>query len=738
MAAEVHTMNAGLTRLDAPDALRDLPGWLIWKLEPAAHPGGKPRKVPYYADGGRRFGKQGTREDRARLTTFAAAKRAAARRGAAGVGFALMPEFNICSLDFDGCVSDGVVNPDVERLVTGTYAEFSPSGTGVRAFMRGALGNRKDAHGGQFGFETFSTNGFVTWTGEALPITEMMGTENTVASVTDDVLRYARQRFGAAAMVDASFDPEADPFAAELPIGLTDQQIDETLAVFDPDCSYHEWVEVGMALHHESEGGEDGFEHWRAWSEASDKYPGDDALRDKWDTFGRTDGLRPVTARTLVKKAQARGALVSASGPDDGAFEALAAAKNVAESAEPASAAALNHHPATASADEFSDESTAINTVAVGADAASAGGQNSPETGDRTEKAPPARGKARFPIVQAAEFASAPPPDWLIKGVIPRADLAILFGASGSGKTFVALDVAMAVARGTEWRGRRVKAGPVVYVAAEGGGGMRKRLAAYARKQELDLATVPFGVLNAAPNMLERGDAVDLAKSILDFTSGRGLPPPSLVVLDTLAQVTPGANENAGEDMGKALAHCAGIRRATGATVMLVHHSGKDSSKGARGWSGLRAAADVELEVVRRATGRLIRTTKQKDGDDFSEWGFDLEVVKVGFDEDGDVVDSCVAVEAQVPIEQKLPGRGRPTASGKWQAVAIEVIEEFALAQNRMAVDDVVAEVLRRTPLPEEGKRDTRRQHVKRALTDMCQGDAAPYFIEDGWLEVLN
>jgi RecA-family ATPase len=105
-------------------------------------------------------------------------------------------------------------------------------------------------------------------------------------------------------------------------------------------------------------------------------------------------------------------------------------------------------------------------------------------------------------------------------------------------------------------------------------------------------------VLADAPNLMEKQDALDVARAIVAAGGAQ------LVIVDTFAQVMPGANENAGEDVGRALAHCKGIHRATGALVLLVHHSGKDSSRGARGWSGLRAAADVELEVVRADDAR--------------------------------------------------------------------------------------------------------------------------------------
>jgi hypothetical protein len=201
-----------------------------------------------------------------------------------------------------------------------------------------------------------------------------------------------------------------------------------------------------------------------------------------------------------------------------------------------------------------------------------------------------------------------------------------------------------------------------------------------------------------------------------------------VVIVDTFAQTTPGANENAGEDMGKALAHCKGIHRATGAVVVLVHHAGKDPTKGARGWSGLRAAADAELEVVRGATGRALRLTKSKDGEDQLEWGFDLEVVQIGVDEDLEPITSCVVIETAMPVI----GAGPARKMGVVEKVVNDVIQEFAVAQTEgIEVGPVLAEAVKRMDPPTDGKRDTRKMRARKALESLCSGDDSPYWLAD-------
>ncbi len=662
------SIQVDVNHANPPAALRSLPGWLIWRYEP--NPGkAKPLKVPHYVGGGKR-GSPGSAKDRARLASYEAACAAAAKQGFDGVGFATLDSFGVVALDFDNCVGEQGVHPEVERIVAPTYAEVSPSGTGVRAFFMGQLDNRKDSKGEPFGLEVFSTKGFVTFTGRPLDSTLLLGTEGTVAPITKEVLALHAARFGERAASPAASNDPLMEFEPTLDMPL--DRVAALLQTFPDDLPYESstgpsWLGIGMALHHETGGSEEGFELWDEWSSQSPKYSSSEYGRRRWESFNQS-GRVMLTLRSIIKWAGDLGADIDLS-------------------------------PLT------------------------------PEEFDEEAKAADSDKPARFTPVPASEFAEGTPPGWIIKSVLPRGELVVLFGESGSGKSFVALDVCMAIARGEPWREHRTKQGRVVYIAAEGGGGFRKRLKAYSAHHGVDLAGVPFDIIHAAPNFLQRADAVDVARGIAK--GGQAL----VVVVDTFAQVMPGANENASEDMGVALAHCRGIHRATGATVLLVHHAGKDATKGARGWSGLRAAADAEIEVVRSAAGRAVRITKQKDGDDLSAWGFDLKVVPLGVDDEGDVIDSCVAVEAEVPVLSKGGAAARP--AGKWERLVQAVVSEIALAQSSgIEVGYVIDEVVRRAPEPEQGKRDTRKQLARRALKTLSEGDEAPYFVEDDCLEV--
>lgn len=678
-----------------PDALRDVRAWLIWRFEPNPG-GGKPRKVPYYANGGRRHGQQGTPDDLAQQVDFRRAVAAARARDMDGVGFAVHAEHGVVALDFDACVVDGRLHPEVAAVCASSYAELSPSKQGVRAFFRGQLGNLKDhakPGGASFGFEVFSTKGFVTFTGDVLAMCEIAGNDNVIAPLDEPVVQLAQRRFRRTAA-----EPDTGAYGAE-PVGLSTAQIETALAALPAELDYDSWISIGMALHHETRG--EGFELWDSWSSYSPKYTTRDYGLQRWNSFGKSDS-NIVTARSLVHLANQHGADIALNAPatmEDFDDLGINAAHAPVGGTQPDDI------------DGFEDVSADGNVA----------GRGSVPAADRKAVAK----RPRFEPTPLALFAARPAPAWMVKGVIPRAELVVLFGESGSGKSFVALDLASCVARGVPWRGRRVKPGRVVYIAAEGAGGFRNRVVAHLQQHQLTAADIPrLDIIDAAPNFLLKDDALDVARGI-----GRA----DLVIVDTWAQVTPGGNENAGEDMGKALAHCKGVHRATGATVLLVHHSGKDASKGARGWSGLRAAADAELEVIRLATGRLLRTSKQKDGDDGLEWGFGLDVVEIGRDEDDEPITSCVVVEQELPQAKVL------RTLGPKEVIVNEVLQEFALVQTTgIEVTAVITASVAKMPPPEAGKRDTRKQHARRALESLCAGDDSPYWLrDDGTVDVV-
>lgn len=277
----------------------------------------------------------------------------------------------------------------------------------------------------------------------------------------------------------------------------------------------------------------------------------------------------------------------------------------------------------------------------------------------QTAEAPPAPVEGRtspYRIVSSADLMVSKPQRWIVRDLIPRADLGMLYAVGGAGKTFFALDLALHIATGVQWRDKATEQRRVLYICAEGSGAFGVRMRA-ALQGDANLAggmadpDCVFDTLTGAPNFLDDKAINQLIKQ------AAGLGGYQFVVIDTLAQVTPGGNENSGEDMGGVIGNCRKFNTAFGAFVLILHHPGKDESKGARGWSGIRGALDVELEITRAGDSRVARVTKQKDGIDGGQFGFrldPLDLVDV-LDEDGFPVVSC-----RVEVLADLPKRDRP------------------------------------------------------------------------------
>ena len=295
-----------MMQLSPPPAdLAILPNWVVWAPVYAADQV-KPRKVPHYVSGTPRYGNQGTDEDRAQLVPYDNALRVFQESGGryAGVGFALQPDSKIVALDFDHCVDvQGNIDPRVEKLCEGTYTEFSPSGTGVRAFFKGTLMSRKDidAKHGAIPIEVFGHNGFVTFTGRVTDTCSLFGWDTEVAWLTPAVLEMYRER-GWDTTQTPSSGPDNVLAMLEPTLELSDGEIAEYLSKLDPNMGYHEWLHVGMGVHHETKG--KGFDLWHRWSMSAGNYTGADNCRERWVSFGKYHGGRITTFKSIIKQAK--------------------------------------------------------------------------------------------------------------------------------------------------------------------------------------------------------------------------------------------------------------------------------------------------------------------------------------------------------------------------------------------------------------------------------------------------
>ena len=166
----------------------------------------------------------------------------------------------------------------------------------------------------------------------------------------------------------------------------------------------------------------------------------------------------------------------------------------------------------------------------------------------------------------------------------------------------------------------------------------------------------------------------------------------------------------------------------------LVHHAGKDASKGARGWSGIKAAVDAEIEVIRDDENgtRTVHVSKVKDGEDGARWGFKLDVVSIGIDQDGDEVTSCAVQMCDTFAAPETRDTKTYKKLGKIEAHVIEMIDTIDSSISSMNMLAFVRLCRDGIPAPEEGKRDTRRQTVIRAIATLKKEKDPPFVLENG------
>ena len=308
------------------------------------------------------------------------------------------------------------------------------------------------------------------------------------------------------------------------------------------------------------------------------------------------------------------------------------------------------------------------------------------------------------------DFINAKPPTFHVKGVLPEAALAVIYGAPSSGKTFFAMDLGFAVARGVPWRGLRVRQGSVAYIAAEDAHGVRMRARAYAAANSI--TSMPFYILGATPNFRDKADVVEVMRGV------RAINNVSLIFVDTWSRVIAGGDENSAQDVAAAVDLCAKLHRSTGATIVLIHHSGKDASKGARGSTVLLGACDCEIEVSRNQDDREAQVTKLKNARDGDRFAFRLHVVPVTTDDDGDVVSSCilehVATQAKVDRKAQEP-------RGVNEKIVLRALDDLSIGGAVSTADVIDAAVNHIAFDSAAGKRDKRREHVLRALNMLTE-----------------
>ena len=252
----------------------------------------------------------------------------------------------------------------------------------------------------------------------------------------------------------------------------------------------------------------------------------------------------------------------------------------------------------------------------------------------------------------------------LVKGLIPRVGLTIVWGPPKSGKSFWTFDVTMHIALGWQYRGRKIVQGPIVYCAMEGASGFRKRIEAFKLRYPTRDQRVPFYLVDAPLDLVkDHRELIDAIKRQLDDEI------PVAIVLDTLNRSLRGSESN-DEDMANYIKAAHALRQAFDCAIIVVHHCGVDGTR-PRGHTSLTGAADAQISVSRDTADNIIVTVEwMKDGAEGEVVASQLEVITVGTDDDGDAITSCVIVAAE------SDGQVSTSKPGGAAGIALEALYE--------------------------------------------------------------
>ena len=306
--------------------------------------------------------------------------------------------------------------------------------------------------------------------------------------------------------------------------------------------------------------------------------------------------------------------------------------------------------------------------------------------------------------IEAWDTIKDEPVNWIIDNVLPDKGFAALYGPPGSYKSFIALDIAEAVATGRAWMGNEVsKPGAVLYIAGEGHGGIGARIkACKINHQTKDGAQIY--VIRYQLNLRSSADDFNLLMESIDALIERTGIELRLVQIDTLARAFGGGNENDSQDMGAFIHNAGKLQRKLDCALMVLHHSGKDQTKGLRGHSSLLGAVDTQLELLKLeqvvkkdgvAGSGIITISKQKDGQDNLKFGFEMVQINInegaksslGLDENL----SLAVKENQENIdEQHKPTKKPPSrrGAGRNQTVAMDALHKAIKEFGEMQVVD--------------------------------------------------
>lgn len=407
-----------------------------------------------------------------------------------------------------------------------------------------------------------------------------------------------------------------EPSAPQADLSLVAQAL---ALVPNADLHWEDWNRLGMAMYAATGGAASGQTAWADWSAKSKKHE-EAACAARWKHYGNSPPSR-IGAGTVFHLAKVAGWV-----------------RPRREESEPPADPPGYGESLGALADELATKMRSERLAKLAP---------SPHTRIETkdDQGLPIFGLVWFreiePVTDAMDF---------VQGVLLEKGSSVIYGRSNAGKTFFATDLALHIAAGREWFGKRVERGPVVYCVLEGSIGFHNRVHAWACRHHMDDKDLPFAAIKSSMNLLDpEADTAELIRTVQHVEKRLG-EPVKLLVVDTLSRALAGGNENAPDDMGALVRNMDQIRLETGAHVLFIHHSGKDEAKGARGHTILQGAIDTEVEVFAddaspAKTATVVKQREMKKGEVFE---FSLDIVELEQNRHGEMVTTCVVKPAGV------------------------------------------------------------------------------------------
>jgi len=307
--------------------------------------------------------------------------------------------------------------------------------------------------------------------------------------------------------------------------------------------------------------------------------------------------------------------------------------------------------------------------------------------------------KSRF-LVESWDSIKDEPVEWLVESIIPKRAFIALFAPPASWKSFIALDLAEAIATGRDWMGYKIpKKGAVLFISGEGHGGMGARVKA-CKIQNNSPDGANLYVIRAQINIRSSQEDFDALINAINELVAQIDEPLEIIILDTLMRMSGGNfNENSSEDMGGFISQTGKLQQLYNCALMVIHHSGKHI-KGLRGHSSLLGAVDTELEITRQDSvinsadpsvigNAILTVSKQKDGADSIVVGIEVVLVEIGTSSLGFEITTSLAIRQNQDIAGSNPkGSKNNAGSGGNQKIEMDSLYKAIKAKGSYRVVD--------------------------------------------------